>query len=246
MNKHQLDFFVGQRYTSHTEPNLGLGIVTELDGRQVIISFPAAGETRAYAMRNAPLSRIQYQVKDWIKSNDGIEICVKSIKEENNISHYTGTTSSGEQKSIAEWELDPFVEFISPETRLFNGQLDHPADNRLRIETLCKANELQGKEIRGLLGSRTQLLPHQIYIAHEVSKRQAPRVLLADEVGLGKTIEAGMILHHQIFSGATKRALVIVPNALIHQWLVEMLRRFNLKFSIFDQSRFDALKINQK
>ncbi|HCD05294.1 MAG TPA: hypothetical protein DEQ60_08220, partial [Methylophaga sp.] len=49
------------------------------------------------------------------------------------------------------------------------------------------------------------------------------RVLLADEVGLGKTIEAGMIMHQQIMQGRASRVLVIVPSALVHQWLVEML-----------------------
>jgi ATP-dependent helicase HepA len=68
--------------------------------------------------------------------------------------------------------------------------------------------------------------------------RRAPRVLLADEVGLGKTIEAGMILHQQLLSGAAERVLIVVPETLQHQWLVEMLRRFNLRFSLFDDERY--------
>lgn len=61
--------------------------------------------------------------------------------------------------------------------------------------------------------------------------------MLADEVGLGKTIEAGLIIHHRLINGLSKRVLIIVPESLLHQWLVEMLRRFNLKFSIFDEMR---------
>ncbi|RLA19468.1 MAG: RNA polymerase-associated protein RapA [Gammaproteobacteria bacterium] len=61
--------------------------------------------------------------------------------------------------------------------------------------------------------------------------------MLADEVGLGKTIEAGLILHHRLHIGLSERILVIVPESLLHQWLVEMLRRFNLRFSLFDESR---------
>ncbi len=81
------------------------------------------------------------------------------------------------------------------------------------------------------------LIPHQLYIAHEVGRRHAPRVLLADEVGLGKTIEAGMIIHQQVLSGRAERILIVVPETLQHQWLVEMMRRFNLHFSIFDEER---------
>src|SRR5690606_13724830 len=100
---------------------------------------------------------------------------------------------------------------------------------------------LQQSPAQGLIGARTNLLPHQVYIASEVAQRYAPRVLLADEVGLGKTIEAGMILHHQLHSGRASRVLIVVPETLIHQWLVEMLRRFNLHFAIFDESRYKAM-----
>jgi len=61
--------------------------------------------------------------------------------------------------------------------------------------------------------------------------------MLADEVGLGKTIEAGLILHHRLINSLTHRVLIIVPESLLHQWLVEMLRRFNLRFSVFDEAR---------
>ncbi|MFZ2406127.1 MAG: RNA polymerase-associated protein RapA, partial [Methylobacter sp.] len=89
----------------------------------------------------------------------------------------------------------------------------------------------------GLLGGRASLIPHQLFIAHESANRSAPRIMLADEVGLGKTIEAGLILHHRLINGLSNRVLIIVPETLLHQWLVEMLRRFNLRFSIFDEAR---------
>lgn len=54
---------------------------------------------------------------------------------------------------------------------------------------------------------------------------------------MGKTIEAGMIIHQQVLSGRAERILIVVPETLQHQWLVEMMRRFNLHFSIFDEER---------
>ena len=60
-------------------------------------------------------------------------------------------------------------------------------------------------------------------------------MLLADEVGLGKTIESCLILHRLLLTGRTQRVLILVPESLVHQWFVELLRRFNLWFSIFDE-----------
>jgi len=60
-------------------------------------------------------------------------------------------------------------------------------------------------------------------------------------VGLGKTIEAGLILHQQLLTERAHRILIVVPETLVHQWLVEMLRRFNLYFSVFDEARCQAI-----
>jgi len=95
--------------------------------------------------------------------------------------------------------------------------------------------------ITGLQGPRIDLLGHQLYIASEVGNRHAPRVLLADEVGLGKTIEAGMIIHQQLLSHRAFRVLITVPQSLVNQWFIEMIRRFNLHFSIFDKERVESL-----
>ena len=67
-------------------------------------------------------------------------------------------------------------------------------------------------------------------------------MLLADEVGLGKTIEAGMIVARQVASGRATRVLVLLPDALLNQWFVELLRRFNLAFAIFDEERCEAIE----
>ncbi|MEJ2530009.1 MAG: SNF2-related protein [Gammaproteobacteria bacterium] len=110
----------------------------------------------------------------------------------------------------------------------------------LRRRTITQ-QQLAQSDLLGLGGARIELLPHQIYIAHEVGRRLAPRVLLADEVGLGKTIEACLILHRQLLNGSVDRALIVVPEPLLHQWLVELVRRFNLRFSLLDEERCSAI-----
>jgi len=237
----ELEFAVGQRWVSHTETDLGLGIITDIDGRLVNISFPAAAERRTYAVNNAPLSRIEYKPGDTITTTDELSFIVQEVTAVAGRLLYVCHDDQDEVHQIDELNLNCFVILSTPRQRLTSGQLDDLKAYQLRCETLEHVNRLQQSSVKGLLGSRTSFLPHQIYIASEVARRYAPRVLLADEVGLGKTIEAGMILHYQLHTGMARRVLIIVPDTLVHQWLVEMLRRFNLNFAIFNQDRLAAL-----
>lgn len=236
------EFVIGQRWVSHTETELGLGIIVGVEGRRVEISFPAAEEQRLYAIQSAPLTRIEYKLGETIRTQDEQAFKVIRIEQFEGRIIYFGYDKEGNENKIDELELNCFIELTTPKQRLISGQLDSLKAYRLRCETLLQLHRLQLSPVKGLLGSRTNLLPHQIYIAHEVAKRFAPRVLLADEVGLGKTIEAGMILHYQLHTGLASRILIIVPNTLSHQWLVEMLRRFNLRFALFNEERLQALK----
>lgn len=238
-------FVAGQRWISDTEASLGLGIVLEIANRRVTLSFPAAAEQRTYAMDNAPISRVTYQVGDMVSSLDGLRFKVTEVQEDHGCLLYRGYDEDGHLVNLPELELDSFVQFSTPQARMFAGQIDNLQRFNLRYETLSHLREHQLSSVNGLLGARVQLLPHQVYIANEAGQRHAPRVLLADEVGLGKTIEAGLILHQQLVSGRASRALVVVPDSLVHQWLVEMLRRFNLHFTILDEPRCLALADTQ-
>ncbi len=239
------EFYIGQRWISNTETDLGLGIIVAIEGRRIKISFSAAGEQRLYAMQSAPLSRIEYKPGETIRSLDGQSFQVIRIEQHEDRLIYHARDKEGQEHKIDELDLNCFIELTTPKQRLISGQLDGLKAYRLRCETLLQLHRLQQSPVKGLLGSRTNLLPHQTYIAHVVAKRYAPRVLLADEVGLGKTIEAGMILHYQIHTGQASRVLIIVPNTLTHQWLVEMLRRFNLRFALFNQERLHALDVQE-
>ncbi|MEA2014272.1 MAG: tetratricopeptide repeat protein, partial [Thermodesulfobacteriota bacterium] len=75
---------------------------------------------------------------------------------------------------------------------------------------------------------------YQVETVSSVLKRFRGRVLLADEVGLGKTIEAGMLLKEYIIRGMIKKALILTPPSLVSQWQEEMQTKFNLEFSTTD------------
>ncbi|MBN7796295.1 RNA polymerase-associated protein RapA [Parahaliea mediterranea] len=232
-----MEYIVGQRWVSHADAQLGLGVVVEVEPRRVTVNFPAVGEERTYATDGAPLTRLRFQEGDHISTTNGVELIVTSIEERQGLLLYTGTDHHEATLTVSELELDAYVQLTTPQQRLLNGHFDKNGDFALRVATFEHLDRQQRSPVRGLMGSRTSLLPHQVYIAHEVGQRFAPRVLLADEVGLGKTIEAGMIMHQQLLCGRANRLLVMVPEPLLHQWLVEMLRRFNLHFALFDEER---------
>lgn len=231
----------GQRWVSNTESELGLGIVREVANRRVQMSFPAADEKRTYAIDNAPLSRVRYEVGQQVTDTEERGVTITEVEEHNGCLIYLGVDADDQVVVLPELELNSFVQFSKPQDRLFAGQVDKNRAFELRMDTLRYYRQLQESPVAGLKGPRIQLLPHQLFIASETASRHAPRVLLADEVGLGKTIEAGLIIHQQLVTGRANRVLIAVPDSLIHQWLVEMLRRFNLYFTILDEDRCLAL-----
>lgn len=98
--------------------------------------------------------------------------------------------------------------------------------------------------LRALLTSCVDLLPHQIAVAGTILLDSNQRYLLADEVGLGKTIEAGLVIHDLLARNREARVLILAPGALSQQWLAEMYSKFNRTvFRLLDlHGRFDAQK----
>ncbi|MDF0533051.1 RNA polymerase-associated protein RapA [Shewanella yunxiaonensis] len=233
-----MPFALGQRWISDTESELGLGTVVQLEGRMVTLLFPATGENRIFSRNEAPLTRVIYNPGDKVKSHEGWTLEIQRTEEIDDLVHYHGINSdSGEQVCLRETLLDHNIRFNKPQDRLFAGQIDRMDRFGIRYQAQRLRHDLATSPMLGLQGPRVGLIPHQLWIASEVGQRHAPRVLLADEVGLGKTIEAGLIIHQQLMTGRAERVLILVPDTLRHQWLVEMLRRFNLRFSVFDEER---------
>ena len=84
-----------------------------------------------------------------------------------------------------------------------------------------------------LTSARVDLLPHQIVLTHQVAEASPRRFLIADEVGLGKTIETALILRELASRGELKRALMVVPAGLVHNWQRELNEVFQLDFEVF-------------
>ncbi|WP_199507497.1 MULTISPECIES: RNA polymerase-associated protein RapA [unclassified Psychrobacter] len=236
---HSSPFAVGQRYLSDTESELGLGVVIDVDDRCVHILFPQSEETRVYAQNSAPLSRVVFKVGDSISDQSGNSYTVTGVEEVMGVLKYS---VDGNDRGIMETRLAANITLAKPLERLLAGRIERGDWYELRQDMLRMQAALAGHPLKGLMGARVDIIEHQLYIAHEVGKRIAPRVLLADEVGLGKTIEAGMIIHQQLLTGKAKRVLILVPDSLQYQWMIELRRRFNLNFALFDLVRTAAIK----
>jgi ATP-dependent helicase HepA len=222
----------GQRWVSKTEADLGLGVVLKVEYGRIEIFFPASNELRQYALSTAPLQRVRFKEGDSILTHTGESFTITAVSDEAGLIIYRCGTVN-----VPEAQLADTISFSKPEDRLLAGQIDDIRASDLRAEGLKWRADMQRSSVRGFVGGRVDLLPHQMFIANEVSNRVTPRVLLADEVGLGKTIEAGLILHRLHLTDRANRVLILLPDALVNQWFVELLRRFNLVTSVLDEER---------
>ncbi|TDR41620.1 ATP-dependent helicase HepA [Tahibacter aquaticus] len=232
-----MHFSPGQRWISNAEPELGLGTILRIEGRSIQVLFAKAGVLRHYAAHAAPLVRAEFRIGQKI-SGKGSSFTVERVETHQGLLHYySGATC------VVEGELDDVQSLSQADERLLSGRLDRPDRFDFRLEALNRrAGARRGVDF-GLGAARIALVPHQLRVAQIGASRRPPRLLLADEVGLGKTIEAGMILTRLIASGRVERVLVLLPEPLVYQWFVELLRRFNLQFSIFDEERCEAIEV---
>ena len=227
-------FALGQRWVVDSEPELGLGIVTEIEGRSVNIFFQQGSCERRYAIKQSPLTRIFFSKDDVITLENGENKKVVEVIDQEGFLIYS--TPDG---LVPENQLASEIQLNQPYMRLLTGQIDRPNWFYLKRKLNQGYTRLWQSSLNGLLGARTTLISHQLYVANASCQLKNVRVLLADEVGLGKTIEAGLILRRLIQLERVNRALIVVPDALQIQWLVELIRKFNIIPEIYSSESFD-------
>jgi ATP-dependent helicase HepA len=232
-------FSPGQRWFSSAEPELGLGTVLRLAGRQVQIVFTGTGVVRMYALGSAPLLRAVFRSGERVRIH-GQDKIVEQAELVDDLIHYI---CDGQRH--AEGELDAEQPVSQADSRLLSGRVDRNDQFEFRRECLQRRADARAHAGWGVLGARIDLIAHQLRVAETAGQRRPPRLLLADEVGLGKTIEACLIAAQQLASGRARRVLVLVPESLVNQWFVELLRRFNLPFAIYDEERCESLELTE-
>ncbi len=226
----------GQRYISNAEPELGLGTLIRIEGRSVQLLYATAGVLRQYAVHSAPIARAEFRVGQKV-AGKGVNFVIDSVSEADGLIVYHGAG-----KTLNEAELDDNQAISRADERLVSGRVDRADRFDFRQEALLRRADALRSPAWGLESARIDLIPHQLRVAEIAASRQPLRILLADEVGLGKTIEAGMILARLLAKGRVGRVLVLLPETLVYQWFVELLRRFNLQFSLFDEERCESIE----
>ena len=116
-------------------------------------------------------------------------------------------------------------------------------ENYLRfITTLSKIKNEMSDGLLTPISSGIIPLPHQLHALKKALRTNQVRYILADEVGLGKTIEAGMIIEELKARGLVKRVLVVCPTGLVTQWSIEMREKFHEHFQVILPSDYDTIR----
>ncbi|MEM8930372.1 MAG: SNF2-related protein, partial [Acidobacteriota bacterium] len=205
-----------------------------VEGRRVSVLFPETGNTLQIASNSDALEELALTVGGKAKlASTGEHVVVAGID-----GHTVLLDDGREMPSLDVW---PLSEEPTPIDRLAQGEIDNFEDVRNRLDGLRLMRLRRADGLGSFLGGRIQIFPHQLYVAERATRaleRGEPvRWLLADEVGLGKTVEAGLVMNRLLHTGRIHRALVIAPDTLIVQWLGEMWRKYNQLFVLLDRDR---------
>lgn len=122
----------------------------------------------------------------------------------------------------------------SPAEQLAAGLLAPPEDHLLRVQAHYLQHAYRHDPLASLNNARIEPQMHQVFVAHRVARKLRPRMILADEVGLGKTIEAGLIIKELRAREQIERVLIVAPASLTRQWQSELASKFNESFDLID------------
>jgi ATP-dependent helicase HepA len=221
----------GDYLTHRFNPELGIGRVTSIEPRALLVEFPRSGTTLRLAASADALMPVDLSPGRPVRITETREhTTIVARLPDGMFQLANGRTAS----SHALWPLELEGALLD---RLALGDLDEVEDfvTRLDILHLLALREADG--LGSFLGGRVRLFPHQLHVAERASASDPVRWLLADEVGLGKTIEAALILNRLVHAGKIDRCLVVAPDALTVQWLGELWRKYHQVFTLLDAQR---------
>jgi ATP-dependent helicase HepA len=205
--------------------------VTAVEGRALVVEFPHSGTKLRLAANTDGLIPVDL--------GPGRPVRIADTLEETTIAARLpdGTLRLANGRTASSHELWPLELEGALLERLALGDLDEVDDFLTRLDILHLLALREADGLGSFLGGRVRLFPHQLHVAERASAIDPVRWLLADEVGLGKTIEAALILNRLVHTGKVERCLVVVPDTLTVQWLGELWRKYHQVFTLLDAQR---------
>jgi ATP-dependent helicase HepA len=232
----------GQLVWCPGDASLGIGVVVESQGHQVKVRFARLQEDRCYTTRSAEPAVVRYEIAagERVLDSQGQEKRVRVRLDESH--HGLARYLLDDGTEAEENALVPYVRDIGAKERLASLNLVHPELVRARVQGLDLAHTLRRPADAAVLGARVQWLPHQIDVAVRAVGSNPVRLLLADEVGLGKTVEAALIYAGLRREGRANRVLILTPESLCIQWLGELYRKTHELLVLLDTARIEDAK----
>ena len=226
----------GDLLTHRFNPELGIGRVTALDGRVVVAEFPHSGTTLRFGADTEALMPVDLSI--------GRPVRVSATREETTVAARLpdSTIRLANGRTVPAHELWPIALESALLERLALGDVDELGDFLTRLDILHLLSLREADGLGSFLGGRVRLFPHQLHVAERASASEPVRWLLADEVGLGKTVEAALILNRLVHTGRVERCLVVAPDSLTVQWLGELWRKYHQVFTLLDAPRLADVK----
>ncbi len=220
----------GDLLTHRDNPELGVGRVLGVSGRALEVLFPTRGERLNLSAASSALEPLKLTPGQPVRTTRGHESVVTAVLHDGRVQLADGQVVD----PATLWPVDEERDLVS---RLRNGDLDPAADFALRLAALRLHRLREATGLGTFLGGRIRLFPHQLHVAEHATAADPVRWLLADEVGLGKTVEACLVLNHLLRTRRVERCLVIAPATLTVQWLGELWRKYHQVFVLLDQDR---------
>src|SRR5690606_16913229 len=240
------ELVVGMKVRYLPQGEWGVGHLEALDaeGDKALVRFPAReGDAVWVSSKGGAIQPVALEPGTPVANDQGRAATITGEEEGGRgLRRYVLRYQDGEEDELPESAVrcvPPRPDLIS---LLREGRVGDGAGFLLRREALRLDAERRGDALGALFASRVMVMPHQVGVVQRVLSAPRPRFVLADEVGLGKTIEAGMIFSALRLSGLARRVLVVAPNHLTVQWLVELLHKFHHMFTLMDGERATALR----
>ena len=226
-----MSWSVGDLALHRINLDLGPGRVEKVEGRHVTLLFRRSGERLTFNAGDTALEPFRFVAGAAARLDPDDE----AVTVAESLADQRFRLADG--REVAAARLWPADQRPGPLERLALKDVDPGGHFVNRLDALELERVRQAGGLGSFLGGRIELFPHQLHVAERAAATDPVRWLLADEVGLGKTIEACLVLARLLRSGRAERALVVAPSTLTVQWLGELWRKFHQVFVLLDAER---------